>query len=161
MSQAKAGELTLILRGGREHGALLKIQQETWGPLALPWLFRESLELHKGSQACFQGVRRNSRLLSRRFRGNRPHLALRGGGVLWFFLSCGGKLWVPLEFRQGPQRTSHVATVESGLLLSCRSHLVIPFKLLQGNKASFRVEAGNLGFLSSCDRDLRLLLKLQ
>ena len=44
-------------------------------------------------------------------RGIRPHLTLRG------------KIGVSLKLCQGPQGTSRVATVESGLLSSCKGTL--------------------------------------
>lgn len=39
-----------------------------------------------------------------------------GGGILWFFSSCGKMMWVPLELGQGNKGTSHVASEKSGLL---------------------------------------------
>ena len=68
-----------------------------------------------------------------------------------------GELGVPLELRQGPQGTSHVASGKSDLLSSCEGHLGIPVESLQVNRASSRVEVGNSGFLSSCDRHLGVL----
>ena len=92
------------------------------------------LLVHKGSQACFQVVRGNSRLLSRQCRG----IGLR------------------LELRQKTQDSSPVVTGISWFLLSfsraVRPHLLLRHGTLlsslvvKGVSISCRVEARNLGF---------------
>ena len=86
----------------------------------------EPLGFHKGSQASFQVAGGNVGLLSSHCRGIGPHRV--DGGISWFFSSCGGKVGVPLELRQGSQET-----------LYCLREIKPPF-MLQG---------GTLGFLLS------------
>ena len=81
------------------------------------------------------------------------------------FLELRWEIGVPLEVRWGPQGTSCIDTVESGLLSCCKGHFRIPLESLQGNRASsviggksrdvFLVMGGSFRFLSSCDEDLR------
>ena len=69
--------------------------------------------------SCIKGVREPLEL---QFSGLGPHLALRGQSRV-FFLNCIRNFGVPLKLQRGPQRTSRVAIVESGILSSCKGHL--------------------------------------
>ena len=63
------------------------------------------------------------------------------GEISWCFSSCGGKRWVSLKFRGGPQPVSHVVSGKSGLLSSCEGYLRVTLKSLKGYMSSFQVEA--------------------
>ena len=84
---------------------------------------------------------------------------------MWFFLTCGRTLGVPLECRRMCQGSSWVASKlsrtlsrlksEDGNSLQCHSRKG-PHLALRGESLGFsRVVAANLGFLSSYDEDLR------
>ena len=88
-------------------------------------------------------------------------------GISWFFSSCGGKLGIHLELRQGPQGTSPVASGKSSLLSSCERENGIAPESQQGNHASTRLSGkscggalGCSGFLLICDVDVREPLTL-
>ena len=83
------------------------------------------------------------------------------GRISWFFSSCGGKLWVPLKLRWGPQGPAHVASEKSDLFSSCKGHIGFPHESLPANRAVSRVQSGYSVFLSGGDRDLRLFIKAQ
>ena len=82
------------------------------------------LEFHKGTQASFQVLRRNSGLLWRCCRGMGPHLRLRGesrgfsrvaSGSSGLLSSCdriSGNLRPPLELQGPPQVSSFLAAGE-------------------------------------------------
>ena len=77
------------------------------------------------------------------------------------FLELWQEAWGSSQCATGTSRTSHVASVKSGLLSTCEAELSIPLEKLQGNWALSWVKAGNLSFLSSCDRILREPLELK
>ena len=83
--------------------------------------------------------KREIRITVESLQGNQASLHVKWG-ILWSFSSCGRKMWVPLKFRRGPQGTSPVDTVESGLLSSCKGHLGIPLESLEGDRALSLVE---------------------
>ena len=83
------------------------------------------------------------------------------GRISWFFSSCGRKLEVPLELRQGPQGPACVASEKPGLFSSFEGHVRIPLESLPVNRTVSRVQLVDSVFLSSGDRDLGLLIKVQ
>ena len=83
------------------------------------------------------------------------------GRISWFFLSCGGKLGVPLKLRQGPLRPARVASEKLGLFLSCDGHIRIPLESLPANRTMSQIQSGNSVFLFSGNRDLGLFIKVQ
>ena len=95
----------------------------------------EPLGFHKGSQASFQVAGGNVGLLSSHCRGIGPHRV--DGGLSWFFSSCGGKVGVPLELRQGSQET-----------LYCLREIKPPFMLQWGTWDCSQVITGELGLIS-------------
>ena len=87
--------------------------------------------------------------------------------ISWFFLSCCQKLGVPLKLHQGPQGTSHVATVESDLLSSCKGAPLDSSQVAAGEigphlelrretQCSSPVGTGISGFLLSFNREVGL-----
>ena len=71
------GTSGFLLSHYRGIGPHLELRRETqtrvFFPLSCDRYLGEPLELHLGSQACFQVLRGNLGLLSRPCRGNRPH----------------------------------------------------------------------------------------
>ena len=63
------------------------------------------------------------------------------GRISWFFLSCGGKLGVPLELRRGPQGPACVSSEKSGLLSSFEGQDRIPLESLPANRAVSRLQS--------------------
>ena len=147
-SRVAIGETGLLIRCEGKVRIRLKSKQGNWlssrgevgntglfsrcgGKLVVPlWL----LLVHKGSQACFQVVRGNSRLLSRHCRGIGLHLELRQKtqdsspvvtGISWFLLSFSRAVRPRLLLKHGTLLSSLVV---KGVSISCR------------------VEARNLGF---------------
>ena len=81
------------------------------------------------------------------------------GRISWFFLSCGSKLGVLLEFRRGPQGPARGDSGKPSLHVSCEGPLSSPLQSLLGPRSSSAFEAGNSDFLSSADMDLGVSLE--
>ena len=103
-------------------------------------------------------------MLSKRCRGIRPQLSMRGESRR-FFPNCGGKLGVHLQFLCRPQGTSRVGSGKPGLLsiasstsgfLSSNCRGTGPHLEMRGEtQSSSRVATGISGFLSSFNRKFR------
>ena len=83
------------------------------------------------------------------------------GGTSWSFLSCDGKLCVPIELGRGAQGTSHVASGKSSHHSSCKGHLRISLESLQVYWALSQVEVGNSGLPFIFARDLGVPIEFQ
>ena len=81
------------------------------------------------------------------------------------FLELWQEAWGSSQHATGTSRTSHVASVKSGLLSTCQGHSgflsshfrgIRPHLILRDESCGVsRDAAGSFGFLLSCDRDLR------
>lgn len=95
--------------------------------------------------SCINGVK-----LPFKFQeGNQDHCRVTAGesslitrkvGNLVVFLQLWQEDVGSSQVQRGPQGTSPVDTVESGLLSSCKGHLGIPLESLQGDRALSLVE---------------------
>ena len=134
------------------------------------FFFREPLELLKGVKAHSNCEGKHGSALEL-LQGNQVSSRVEGR-ISWFFLSRSGKLRFPLQLRQEPQETSHVASGKSGLLLSCErctSGFLLSccrgigphLELMQETRGSSPLETGISRFLSSFNRGIRPCLLLR
>ena len=138
------------------------------------------LEFHKGTQASFQVLRRNSGLLWRCCRGMGPHLRLRGesrgfsrvvAGSFGFLSTCDGALRETLlltqrsqdsfELRGEVQDCSRVTARESGHILCLRGNAMVFHELQQEALAFSQIATGTSGSLLCCLREVRTPFELQ
>ena len=135
----------------------LEVQQEVWVPSSCHGDLREPLILVLGSQDSFGVVRGLSGFLSRHCSGK--GIISIEGRITWYFLSCGGKLGVPLELRR-VLRDCSCCLREVRSLFELRGAGRDSSRVGAGARASCRVEAGNSGFLSSSDMDLGVPMEI-
>ena len=135
----------------------LKVQQEVWAPSSCHGDLRKPLILVLGSQDSFGVVRGLSGFLLRHCSGK--GIISIEGRITWYFLSCGGKLGVPLELRR-VLRDCSCCLREVRSLFELRGAGRDSSRVGAGARASCRVEAGNSGFLSSSDMDLGVPMEI-
>ena len=133
------------------------MQQEVWAPSSCHGDLRKPLILVLGSQDSFGVVRGLSGFLSRHCSGK--GIISIEGRITWYFLSCGGKLGVPLELRR-VLRDCSCCLREVRSLFELRGAGRDSSRVGAGARASCQVEAGNSGFLSSSDMDLGVPMEI-
>ena len=128
-------------------------------PLKWRWVCGELLELHQRCLGPFRGSRVKVVFLERPQR-RRTSSCIEGRNS-WFSSSCGRKRRVPLEFRQGPQATTHVASGIFSLHAICERPLRITLESVPGPRSSSGAEARTSGFLSSADMELSVPMQFE
>ena len=128
-------------------------------PLKWRWVCGKLLELHQRCLGPFRGSGVKVGFLERlQRRRASSHIEGRNS---WFSSSCGRKLGVPLELRQGPQGPTCGASGRSSLHASSKQPLGIPLHSVMGPRSSSGVDTRTSGFLSSADMDLGVPIEFQ